>query len=600
MACEGLALLYLPCQRSSVTRPLLSLLLALPLLACDRDLPSSPEGSATATRASSSASSSSSAAAAAHADAHASKPAEASPSDVPAAAPVARLPTLAEESALCQQRIDAALAQPSLPGAPRLEKNRALVMARGKAEPVLFVQEPQFTGKKSPGIEARRKSLLTANDPRDVTLKLARHFRGAVPLGRDVFLRDGYFYTDDPGAARVLTVMISLEHLFLEKELWLERGSERFTVLRNAEGRYVYGSGPEKGLPAQLLLFDRVGPKGVDPGPPLHVDVRELAHRLGFEQMRVKHLGEKHIVADLRYMDEWVPALLTRDGAELELDCHVIDPERSAELGRARDEAHRRAAVLRALRAEILAQVNAQLPFDEPKTEIGQQDGELRRRWREAYLAGKTKYEFNGDEYPVFDRQGRPLAPQVCVDFITETFERATGMHWAPRGETPRLVRGGLDFSELLGADRRREMGLRDYALRKPEHFRLLAFKPQDWVPYQKEWSFFRFIRDHRDQLRSGDIVVIKGKTPWDRIEDHTHTFFIYESDPVTGMPILLAGNSGRPRLLGWDAEMLRAPKRSIRHRIRPNTEWLYDLVVHRSPPAGERWAPPLAVRFPG
>src|SRR5690606_15943668 len=141
-------------------------------------------------------------------------------------------------SALCQQRIDAALAQPSLPGAPRLEKKRALVMARGKAEPVLFVQEPQFTGKKAPGIEARRKSLLTANDPRDVTLKLARHFRGAVPRGRDVFRRDGYFYTDDPVAARVLTVMISLEHLFLEKELWLERGSERFTVLRNAEGRY--------------------------------------------------------------------------------------------------------------------------------------------------------------------------------------------------------------------------------------------------------------------------------------------------------------------------------------------------------------------------
>ncbi|NLE88193.1 MAG: hypothetical protein GX607_17565 [Myxococcales bacterium] len=511
-----------------------------------------------------------------------------------------RLPTLAEESARCQQRIDAALATPSLPGAPRLEKQRALVMARGKAEPVLFVQEPEFQGKKTPGIEAHRKNLLTTSTPRELNLKLARHFRGAVPLGRDVFLRHGYFYTDDPGAARVLTVLITLEHLFLEKELWLERGSERFIVKRNAEGRYIYATGPEKGLPAQLLLFDRVGPKGADYGPPLHVDVRELANRLGFLEMRVRHLGEEHIVADLRYGEEWVPAFLERSGAELELGCHVIDPDRAAAQGRARDEAYRRAAVLRALRQAILTQVNAQLPFDEPRTEFGQQDGELRRHWRRAYLSGKTTYEFNGDEYRVFDRQGVPMVPQVCIDFITESFERATGMHWTHRGEPPEHVLGGLDFTELLGSERRRETGFRDYAERHPEHFAPLNFPRRDWVPYEKEWAFFRFIRDHRDELRTGDVVVIKGKTPWDKILDHTHTFFIYESDPVTGMPILLAGNSGRPRLIGWDAEMMRAPKRSIRHRMRPNTEWLYDLVVHQSPESGERWAPPLAVRFPG
>jgi len=256
--------------------------------------------------------------------------------------------------------------------------------------------------------------------------------------------------------------------------------------------------------------------------------------------------------------------------------------------------------VLRALRQAILTQVNAQLPFDEPRTEFGQQDGELRRHWRRAYLSGKTTYEFNGDEYRVFDRQGVPMVPQVCIDFITESFERATGMHWTHRGEPPEHVLGGLDFTELLGSERRRETGFRDYAERHPEHFAPLNFPRRDWVPYEKEWAFFRFIRDHRDELRTGDVVVIKGKTPWDRILDHTHTFFIYESDPVTGMPILLAGNSGRPRLIGWDAEMMRAPKRSIRHRMRPNTEWLYDLVVHQSPESGERWAPPLAVRFPG
>ena len=101
--------------------------------------------------------------------------------------------------------------------------------------------------------------------------------------------------------------------------------------------------------------------------------------------------------------------------------------------------------------------------------------------------------------------------------------------------------------------------------------------------------------------LGPGDIIIIRGYAPWDYYqEQHTHTFFIYEADPVTGMPMLLAGNSGRPRIIGWDTEMLRAPLRSIRYRIRPNVEWLYDELVLQEPAAEARWAPPLGVRFPG
>jgi hypothetical protein len=55
----------------------------------------------------------------------------------------------------------------------------------------------------------------------------------------------------------------------------------------------------------------------------------------------------------------------------------------------------------------------------------------------------------------------------------------------------------------------------------------------------------------------------------------HYHSFYVVESDPITGMPILLAGNSGRPRLRAWDNVMRSAPLRSIKTRIRPRLEWL-------------------------
>jgi hypothetical protein len=55
----------------------------------------------------------------------------------------------------------------------------------------------------------------------------------------------------------------------------------------------------------------------------------------------------------------------------------------------------------------------------------------------------------------------------------------------------------------------------------------------------------------------------------------HFHSFFIYETDPVSGMPIALAGNPGRPLLQTWQFEAFRTPDRSIWYRIRPRLDWL-------------------------
>jgi hypothetical protein len=59
----------------------------------------------------------------------------------------------------------------------------------------------------------------------------------------------------------------------------------------------------------------------------------------------------------------------------------------------------------------------------------------------------------------------------------------------------------------------------------------------------------------------------------------HYHSFFLYERDPITGFPLVLVGNAGRPSLRVWDTEARRTPKRSIWYRIRPRLHWLESVV---------------------
>jgi len=503
---------------------------------------------------------------------------------------------LERDAEQCRERLRLAGLTPTMTGAPRFEAQRAAILARGKAEPILFLSAPRFTGEVSPGMQAHRKRLERPFLQRDTVMGVLRHFDGILPELRQLLLRDGYFYIDDPAAAHELTTRVGVEDLFREPTVKLLRGSREMTLERQ-DGVYFHADGPMKGDRARLLLLDRVWASDERLGAPLHVDVRPLAAQLGFEQMRVDHLGETELTVELLFEQEWVPALLSVEGTSLKLECMLVEPEDDSRVGRARDRSFRRAVAVTALRRAIVDQVRMGLPFDEPRHEIGQQDGKLRERWLDAYLRGRTKYRFNDDDYRVFDDLGRPMSPQVCIDFITESLERASGMHFQPRGATPARVRGSLDFDQLLGDRRRQELAMREFAREHPDMMQLYDYPQKARIPYEKVNRFFAQLESEKDRLRSGDVVIIRGRAAWDRYEEiHTHTFFIYETDPVSGMPVLLAGNSGKPRLVTWDGEMLRAPKRSIHHRIALNSEWLYDNLINQVPGDAESLAPPLIV----
>ena len=303
--------------------------------------------------------------------------------------------------------------------------------------------------------------------------------------------------------------------------------------------------------------------------------------------------------AELHFPSLSAKALFKRRNSEVILDCIWSKDDSFLTLGKALDLAHRRQVVLRVLRDAIVSQINKALPFDEPRTEIGHQDGRLRREFMRAYFSKEKSYEFNDDSYDIFDRKGRVLTPQVCVDFITETFEYAAGLRWGKYGKKPAREHGTINFDHLMEPSlRRQEQSLRAYAKSHPQQFSLKDIPRSEWVRYEKSGDFFKFLRDNRQELLPGDIVIIRGRAEWDDYAVvHTHTFFIYESDPVTGVPFLIAGNAGRPRLLTWDTEMERAPKRSIRHRIRPNAEWLYDHIVIREPLLNDRYSSPLTAQ---
>jgi hypothetical protein len=241
----------------------------------------------------------------------------------------------------------------------------------------------------------------------------------------------------------------------------------------------------------------------------------------------------------------------------------------------------------------MLAEVEEALPFDEPVHEYGfQLDGTLRGRWMRAYMQGRNKYDFNDDEYSVFDGRGRPLVPQVCVDFMTDTLERASGTWWTPRGEPPGRTVGKLDFDAFEGVDRtemRRALGFVSFAKERPDAFEVLD--DPERIELGDEAAFYTYLEEHLSDFALGDAILIKGKTPWDRRYVHFHSFFVYETDPITGMPIVIVGNAGRPTLRIWQTEVRRTPERAIVHRIRFKTPWLESIIGVKPLES----APPLA-----
>lgn len=496
--------------------------------------------------------------------------AEAEPAIVPTPEPLVQA---------CAERIRAAMLGPSAPGTPALDAARAKVLLYAKAEPVQFTRRPNVEPHTSAAGRSYRGMLERGQSPWSTLQRLLPVFAANNDLARSVLLREGYLYAEDPILAFALVDLVSVQLLFNEPEVWIERGERRLLARRTSRGYYVYADGPEQGQRARLLLFDRIGTGNLPPG--LHHDFRALRQRLGFDAAKVVHESGQSLVVDLRYGQQWVRSLLQADGAHLDLSC---ESELGSAAGERRAQAIERTRLLEPLRQAMRAQVEEGLPFDEPRTEYGQQDGVLRRAWLRAYQTNQLSYELNDDRYYVFNSRGQPLVPQVCIDFIFDTFARAGGSWWTGRTLARQRTPGKLDLEAQTQLDLRRASSIVDLATSRPDWLELRAMPETERVPFKNSPQLASYLTEHADDFAPGDVVLIRGYAPWDKPWQprimHMHSFFVYESDPLTGMPSVLAGNPGQPVLQTWQFEAFRTPERSIYYRVRPRLSWLRQLVT--------------------
>ncbi|HEY1532665.1 MAG TPA: hypothetical protein VGF76_01560, partial [Polyangiaceae bacterium] len=153
----------------------------------------------------------------------------------------------------CGEVIARLSAAPALPGSPvNTGFVRALLLARARAEPVVFTRAPAFD-ERAASAEARalRAELSAAEQPAFAFERALARTKNSPELAREVFLTEGYLYSESAELAALYVNYLALGMLFREPEIQLARGSEQWTLERR-DGEYLYKEGPEHGQRATL------------------------------------------------------------------------------------------------------------------------------------------------------------------------------------------------------------------------------------------------------------------------------------------------------------------------------------------------------------
>jgi hypothetical protein len=438
---------------------------------------------------------------------------------------------------------------------------------------MVFVREPAATPDEA--LEAAQLASRRSFDKGTPGVRVhqlkARHKRDPATL-RALVLREGYAYAPDPLDALAIASDVQVADLFAEKEIWLQRGADTRRLEREErryETVYRYVDGPLAGRSADLLFGDRVALTEAELAAPLHRDLRALADVEGFDRTRIERRTEEALLVEVRYGGAWVEAVLEAKGAALSLGCIAADEKAREAVKAAREAGGPRRRALLAMHETITRELHEALRFDRPEGEkTAEHDGELRPVWMSAYLQGRESFSYQDHSYPVFDPEGRPWPPQVCVDFVLDSFERTSGTWFNARGDELARVRGKLDFDEAGIQNRRGVMAFGAFAEARPDLFAVRKFVGAERIQFGERARYFAALVEHADEVRPGDVVAIHGMKRDERI--HQHAILVEWADPVTGFPHGLADQMKKPRRRTWEGIMAEAPKRSLYYRVRP------------------------------
>jgi hypothetical protein len=459
----------------------------------------------------------------------------------------------------------------------------------------VFVREPlALADEQLPArLRPTRKAALAARPDERVRLVLQRHARDPEAL-RALLLREGYVYSTEPDEAVALVKGLELPKLFTEASLWLQRGAHLYE-LRRIAGRYPeyrFVDGPYAGATGELLLADRVAVRREELAEPLHRDLRPVAAEVGFDRVRIEQLRAGGLVAELRFGGTWARALLPTEGAAVRFGCLDAPSATRAQVAAWQQADAPRRRALGKLHEAVTAMVVDRLPFDRPrKAKDHLSDGQLRPLWLLSYRNGGGDFGHEKEGYFVYDEAGRPKPPQMCVDFVLDSYERASGTWFRPRGQKPGRDIGALDLDALGVGNRAGVLAFGKFAESRTELFEFRRFPEAERIPFGDRAHFFAYLLEHADELHPGDVLAIQGIKRDGNI--HQHAILLEDTDPVTGFPYGLADQMKWPRRRTWEGIMGEAPRRSLLFHVRPKPELLLRLDPEHAKPSAAEAAPP-------
>ncbi len=427
--------------------------------------------------------------------------------------------------------------------------------------PVAYFSAPQRT--QDPRALNTYHTLAQSRQVRRYIKKLLSKYQGDKPFLRRIFLSDGYFFESRPYLARAMVRGIHIEDLFDDPHIYLYRDGQT-QILEQRDGTY-FGN---DGRPAKLLLNDRISNDRMDLLPPLHIDLGQIRRTTGALRTIPRIVGSETAWIDLIFPNgERRSAKVDLLRMRSQVTCIAGVSETLKELrsqARAFWWQHRKTT-------DTATKIVAERPrFDEPtdESEDDQEDGALRLAWIAAYRQREDTFKFREVEYRVFDRQGNPIPPQVCVDFVFDVWERAHGTWFNRRGEKPGRTSGEIDFSSIPGFARRNIPSILAFSEADDTPLDRYDIPRKHWIPLKRERRFAKVLAGHTDAIRDGDVLIIHGLREQD-MREHYHAVLVLETDPLTGLPMVVADNQGRPRIGSLFNAMRAAPLRSIKHRIR-------------------------------
>ncbi len=445
------------------------------------------------------------------------------------------------------------------------------VTAEAKVRPVIYLKRPHAS--EDPKAASDLSRLLQQKRPRKAVREILSEYANDKPFLRKMFLPEGYLFSDNAEIATAMAQETRLTDLYDEPIVYRQKNNITERLVRRGD-HFVDPDGAE----ATIYLNDRTALKSTFFSAPIHLDIKAVIQSTGAVRVLPKIVDRTAAEVDLIFPSgNRYPALISLVDDQTQVTCIEGDEDQlrkekmSAEIFRVRHE-----KIVEAVRNLV-----AERPiFDEPKDEGEdvQEDGELRVAWKEAYFSHKKKFKYREVEYEVFDKAGNPIPPEVCVDFIVDTWERAFGTWYAKRSKPPSRIPGEIDFYAVANLSRRHIASILTYALSEDTPFERYDVPQRKWIPLASYRRFIKNLVKLSLHFRVGDLLVIHGLRDEDE-QEHFHTVLILSMDPITGIPVEVADNQGRPRISTLKTAMRAAPRRSIKYRLRLDFDKMITLT---------------------